>query len=468
MATDRARFRPVAAAGLAMMALALLALATGLQADTPLTTADLLRFLRAGISERIILAELNERGFGEALDQARETDLRNAGASETLVVAVRRAGPPDKTLASTPAAGVSSASAPPRTPGPGHEPTFAATTRTVRVPVSVLDKSGRPVMGLTSEDFRISDQGKRQEVTLFSGERRALRIALALDISGSMDNKIRQVEQALNHFINLLEPEDEILVITFNDSVQVLQDFTSNRELLGRVLNMLTPAGPTALFDAAYEAIRRVAPGAAESKAVVLVTDGVDTQSRISFADLREFARRSEVPIFSIGLDGGSSLRDFLRPPITRGPGMPPGTPGGTGGGGSGWPGGRGGFGGGRRGWPGGGGGGGGGPMGGPGGFGPGGQRPPGFDARALEDLADETGGRTEIVRGFEHYTPGSDGPGSDRLKAAVESIAMTLRHRYLLGYDPPEGKPGWRTIRVDVDRPSTTARARKGYYAGT
>lgn len=91
-----------------------------------------------------------------------------------------------------------------------------------------------------------------------------------------------------------------------------------------------------------------------------------------------------------------------------------------------------------------------------------------GFDGQPLTELADETGGRAQILKGVEHYTPGSDDPpGSDRLKQAVESIAMTLRHRYLLGYEPPDGKPAWRTIRVEVDRPAAEARARKGYYAG-
>jgi hypothetical protein len=90
-----------------------------------------------------------------------------------------------------------------------------------------------------------------------------------------------------------------------------------------------------------------------------------------------------------------------------------------------------------------------------------------GFDEKPLTELADETGGRAEIVKGLQHYTPDTETPGSDRLKVAVESIAMTLRHRYLLGYDPPEGKQGWREIRVEVDVPAATARARKGYYAG-
>jgi VWFA-related protein len=196
-----------------------------------------------------------------------------------------------------------------------------------------------------------------------------------------------------------------------------------------------------------------VAPGPAESKAVVLVTDGVDTSSFTAFEDLRELARRTEVPVFSIGLDGESGLRGFVRPPV--GVGFP-------GGEGRGRPGGGGG----RGGWP--------------GGFGPGAggggasrprggapARPKGFDAKPLKELADETGGRAEVVKGLAHYTPESEAPESGPLKAAVESIAVTLRHRYLVGYEPPDGKAGWRTIHVDVHRPGTAARARKGYYAG-
>jgi len=299
-------------------------------------------------------------------------------------------------------------------------------------------------MGLRLEDFRVSDEGKRQALTLFSHERRSLRLALALDVSGSMHSKMREVEEALRHFIELLEPEDEILVLTFSDRVQLVQDFTSDRRLLDHVLDRLDAGGSTALFDAAAEAIRRVAPGAAESKAVVLVTDGMDTISAESFGALRELAQRSEVPVFSIGLDAGTEIEDLLPVPGGMGPiggGFPrPGV------------GGRGGF-------PGGGGGGRwGGPAGGGGGYV---RRPAGFDPRPLLDLAEETGGRAEIVKGFARTQ------ADERLKAAVESIAMTLRYRYLVGYEAPEGKRGWHNLRVEVDRPAANARARKGYYAG-
>jgi VWFA-related protein len=443
--------------GRTVAALLLVALAGGARADSPLTVADVARFLKAGISEHTILTELESRGFAEPLDAAREATLRDAGASETLIVAIRRKAPATATAKAAPPPASRPPASPPLapddqtvlvTPQSGHEPTFTAATRTVRVPVSVLDRSGEPVLGLIERDFKIAEDGKFQDVTLFSSERRPLRLALALDMSRSMENKARHVEEALKHFIDLLEPEDQVLVMVFNDHLRIAQDFTSDRDLLGRVLDSLEPEGGTALYDAAYESIRRVAEGPAESKAVVLVTDGVDTVSSIAFRDLREYARRAEVPVFSIGLDSGSLLDDMVvqRPPM--GPGR------------GGWPGGRGGWPGGRGGWPGGGGWGGRG-----GGRGAG---PLSFDDKPLKQLADDTGARAEIVKGLEHYTASAGTPGADKLKQAVESIALTLRHRYLLGYEPPEGRRGWREIRVQVDKPSLTALARRGYYAGT
>jgi VWFA-related protein len=431
----------------------LVTLAAGAHGDDPLSTAEVVRFLRAGISERIILAELRDRGFGEPLDSAHETELREAGATETLVVAVRRAAPanvapPAPAVPPSPRRGGDAAAFPAAIPRV-HGPTFGASTRTVRVPISVLDKKGQPVMGLRGEDFEISEDGHRQEVTFFSGERRPLRIALALDVSASMENKVNEVAAALRHFIDLLEPEDEILVITFNDSVDVVQDFTSDRNRLARVLSLLQPAGATALFDAAREAIERVAPGAAESKAVVLVTDGMDTVSATSWGELRELARRSEVPVFSIGLGSDFTFRSIFGGMGGMGPGRGPVR--GPGRGPRGWPGG-----GGPGGWPGGGGGWPRGPV--PGQAGP---AAADFDASVLLDLADETGARAEILKGLDR----DRGP-VDRLKDAVESIAMTLRHRYLVGYEPPGGKRGWRKIKVEVDRPAVSARARKGYYA--
>jgi len=417
------------------------ALVSGVGGDDPLGVADVIRFLTAGISERTILTEIHGRGFAEALDNDAETSLRQAGASETLIVAIRRAAParPDSAAAPvvvTPRGGAPVTAPPPRD---GHLPTFGAAARSVRVPVSVLDKEGQPVLGLHGPDFTVAEDGQRQELTYFSGERKPLRLALALDVSTSMSTKMREVSDALQHFIDLLEPKDEILVLTFSSDVHIEQDFTSDRDLLERVFSRLRPASGTALFDAAIEAIRRVAPEPAESKAVVLVTDGMDTASQSSFDELRELARRSEVPVFSLALGGETVFRRTFDPILRipgRGPGRGPG--GGWPGGGGGWPGG-----GGRR-----------GPMGSSG--------EPDFDARPLLDLAEDTGGRAAILKGIER----DRGARTDRLQEAVESIAMTLRHRYLVGYEPSSGKSGWRKIKVEVDRSPVTVQARKGYYA--
>ena len=423
--------------------LVLAAVAAAVGGDDPLAVGDVVRFLSAGISERTILTELRERGFAEPVDDAVETTLREAGASETLIVALRRAAPQRPSSAAAPVVvtprGAPQAAAPPV--AGGHVPTFGASAKSVRVPVSVLDKQGQPVLGLHGADFTIAEDGHRQEVTFFSGERRPLRIALALDISTSMSSKMREVSAALQHFIDLLEPADEILVLTFSADLHVEQDFTSDRELLERVFARLHPASGTALYDAAIEAIGRVTEGPAESKAVVLVTDGRDTASRASFEELREVARRSEVPVFSLGIGSETTFRRMFDPGggirfpgiPGRGPGRGPRLPGGWPGGGGGWPGGR----------------------------GPGSAAEPDFDARPLMDLAEDTGGRAAILKGLER-----DRGGRDRLQEAVEAIAVTLRHRYLVGYEPPSSKPGWRKIKVDVDKASVTVQARKGYYS--
>jgi len=452
MSRDRLLGKSAVVLLLAIVAVA----AAGGAADDPLTTADVVRFLRAGLSERTILIELRDRGFGEMLDATHEAALRAAGVTETLVVAIRRVAPaaplvePAVTVTPRPR---DYASPPPAAQGPSGL-TFGASTKSVRVPVSVLDKRGEPVLGLTGQDFQISENGQKQTVTYFSGERRPLRIALCLDVSTSMTEKMKEVSEALRHFINVLEPQDEVLVITFSADVHVEEDFTSDRERLERVFSKLHPDQGTALYDATIEALRHVAPGPAESKAVVLVTDGVDTASRATFEELREVARRTEVPIYSLGIGSDFGLFNIFRPRGGlggMGGGRGPRGPGGWGGGGR-WPGGGGG----RGGWPGGGGGGGGrgpSPVGGP---------DQDLDPTPLKQLAEDTGGRCEILKGLEHEH------GQDRLKEAVESIAVTLRHRYLVGYEPQgqAGKSGWRNIKVNVDRPSVSIQARKGYYA--
>lgn len=408
---------------------ALLVLLTSLltAADEPLRVADVVRYLRAGISERLILAEVRDRGIAEPMDEQKENALRQAGASDGVVEAVRRAAPPPPPPAAPRAREPSTPWPSPQTSSGGRSiPSFGVSTRSVRVPVSVVDKRGKPITDLSAANFKITEEGKPEEITFFSGERKPLRLAIALDVSGSMQDKVDEVTDALKHFLELLEPEDEVLVLMFSDDVRVVQDFTSDRRRVGRIIESLTPQGGTALYDAVIEAVRRVAPAPAESKAVVLVTDGKDTSSLASFGDAREAARRAEVPVYSIGIghEEGGLLGALGR-----------GFPGGISGPGHGGHGGHGG------------------PV-----MGGGSD----FDARPLLDLAEETGAQAQILRDAEHHHTGN----IDKIKEAAESIAQALRYRYLLAYEPDvTGKRGFRKIQVKVDRPSVDVRARKGYY---
>jgi VWFA-related protein len=399
--------------------------------DEPLRVADVVRFLRAGIGERTILLEIRERGLAEAVDEAGEAALRDAGATPAVLAAMRKAAPAVHVEAPAPAAAPPTAppAAVPSAPLPAARaargPVFGVSTRTVRLPVAVTDKKGHPLTDLSQSDFRVTEEGREQQITFFSGERKPLRLALALDVSGSMEKKMSDVADALTYFLDLLEPQDQILVMTFSGAPDVVQDFTSDREQLGRVFAALQPRGSTALFDAVVEGTRRVAGEPAESKAVVVVTDGMDTASQASFEEAREAARRAEVPVYSIGIGHEGGLGSLLRVLggiyTGRHRGRYPG-----------------------QGWP-------------------SGERD--LDARPLIDLADETGGRAEILKGLDQRQTGK----TNRLREAAESIALSLRYRYLLAYEPAEtgDRGGWRNIKVDVGRPSVIVRARKGYYAG-
>jgi VWFA-related protein len=416
------RLRTVGAAGALLLALVSVLSA---RTDEPLRIADLLRFLHAGISERIIVLEIRERGMAEAVDEAGEAALREAGATAAVLDATRAAAPAVQVEApAPPAAPVRAAPAPVSRAARG--PVFGVSTRTVRLPVAVTDKKGHPLTDLSQADFHVTEEGREQQITFFSGERKPLRLALALDVSGSMEKKMRDVADALTYFLDLLEPEDQVLVMTFSGTPDVVQDFTSDRERLGRVFAALRPSGSTALFDAVIEGARRVSGEPAESKAVVVVTDGMDTASMASYQEAREAARRAEVPVYSIGIGHEGGLGSLLRVlgGIQVGPhrGRYPG-----------------------QGWP-------------------SGERD--LDAQPLIDLADETGGRAEILKGLDQRQTGK----TNRLREAAESIALSLRYRYLLAYEPPEtsDRGGWRKIKVEVGRPSAVVRARKGYYAAS
>jgi Ca-activated chloride channel homolog len=308
---------------------------------------------------------------------------------------------------------------------------FRSAVELINVTATVTDASGRFVSGLGRQDFAVFEDGEPQSITHFSNERVPVSLGIALDISGSMSGeKFRAAEQALNRFLyDLLAPEDEIFILTFASNVDLISDWTSDRHQLSRALSGVRPRGGTALYDAVAEAVPMAQGGRHKKKAVVILSDGVDTDSRTDPRGLQSMIRETEVLVYAIGIDttggnytaggpwprGGPQVR-LPFPFPGRAPGrMPPPGPRGrvvVGG-------------------------------------------PDHIDERALRAITDDSGGRTEVTRGL------------GGIDSATASIADELSQQYSIGYVPPRPKDGrWHTIRVDVDNRNYQVRARRGYLA--
>ena len=304
----------------------------------------------------------------------------------------------------------------------------------INVTASVSDASGRFVQGLGKDDFIVYEDGQRQEITHFSSERTPVSLGIVLDTSGSMaGEKLQAAKAALNRFLfDLLDPQDEIFLYTFDDDPRLLQDWTTDRQAMSRSINRMRADGGTAMYDAIAEAIPLAARGRHQKKAIVLISDGNDTSSHTPLVALKQQVRESEVMVYAIGIDGEGHAGLSTgppRPPVRMPMPIPfPGAP--------------------RR------------PGGRPAVQWPPRPSPPGGASRdrvnsvALRDLTDDSGGRTEIIREPRDLNP------------ATEGIASELSQQYYLGYPGGKKDGRWHSIRVELRNRAYRVRARRGYVA--
>ena len=292
----------------------------------------------------------------------------------------------------------------------------------VNVTATVTDSRGRFVSGLSKEDFRIYEDGEPQTISHFSNERVPVSLGIVLDTSGSMEGeKIAAARSALDRFLfDLLDPVDEAFLYRFSYEPILVQAWTTDREVISRRLRRIQPRGGTALYDAVAEAVPMAQAGRHHKKALVIISDGHDTNSLTDPDSLRQLIRETEVLVYAIGIDGRSPSGIMRRGPIPL-PFPIPGT--------------------GRRGppsWP--------------------GQimsRDEPVNVRALRELTDDSGGRTELVRSARDLDP------------ATAAIADELSRQYYLAYPAPGHRDGrWHSIRVEVRQGSHLVRARRGYVA--
>ena len=199
--------------------------------------------------------------------------------------------------------------------------TFRSTVDVVSIAAVVRDKHGRFASGLKKDDFIIEEAGTRRDILQFHADTSApVRVALLFDVSGSMRlaDRIEGARQAARHLLGALRlgeaaTDDIAAVFSFDMNLQSLQPFTGDAGAIESALARVTPYGQTSLYDAIAQTARRVAdtrPGDPHRRAVVVFTDGVDTSSLLTPAQVSAIASEIDVPVYVVSVVSPSEHED--------------------------------------------------------------------------------------------------------------------------------------------------------------
>lgn len=150
----------------------------------------------------------------------------------------------------------------------------------VRLNVGVADRRGLPVTNLTKENFAIFEDGVKQNIARFEPVATPFSVVMILDMSGSTLGFRETIRQSAYRFVDALAPEDRVAVIEFYDKVNVRNDFTSNRKIIGNSIGVANGRGKTQLYKALDVALAKLAGEGRRRKAIIVLTDGVDTALR--------------------------------------------------------------------------------------------------------------------------------------------------------------------------------------------
>ncbi len=339
-----------------------------------------------------------------------------------------------------------------------QSPTFSTNVKVVNVFATVRDKQGQIVRNLSKDDFWLEEDGRPQTIRYFSQQSDLpLTLGLLIDTSGSERRMLGTERDATHTFLEqVMRPEkDKAFLIHFDHEVELLEDLTSSRERLEKALDLLDKPdwsnsgnsqpsggngngggwggaggygrhgggrgrgghGGTAFYDAIYLASDDLMEKQTGRKALIMLTDGEDTSSKVSLAEAVDSAQRADTLAYSIRIADEESYGGF------GGPGM--GRHGAWGGGGRG------------------------------GGRGPGMNRPDG--KKILQQISKETGGG---------YFEVSKKKPVDQIYSHIEE---ELRSQYSIGYtsDRPDSEAGFRRIQLSTKQKGLIVQARDGYYAG-
>ncbi|HEV3486807.1 MAG TPA: VWA domain-containing protein [Vicinamibacterales bacterium] len=180
------------------------------------------------------------------------------------------------------------------------------------VSLSVTATEGtRYVTDLEQQEFEVFEDGAKQSITFFSRAQQPVALAILLDTSASMEERLPIAQQAAIGFVRRMGPDDVMEVIDFDSQVRVLQTFTGDVNQLETAIRQTTVNGSTSLYNAIYISLKELKKVRAQSaeeirrQAIVVLSDGDDTSSLVEYEEVLDLAKRSETAIYAIGLRQG-------------------------------------------------------------------------------------------------------------------------------------------------------------------
>ena len=181
--------------------------------------------------------------------------------------------------------------------------TIRVDTDLILLDVSVKGSDGRSIMGLRKEDFEVFEDGVKQQVALFSTSDVPLNIVLILDTSGSTEKDVSLMRRAAKRFLEEIRPKDRIALVSFSQSVQLLSNFTADRNRLDYALGEMEPGSGTALYDTLVVTLNDLLRRVDGRKALVVLTDGVDSFGNSSFRQVVPLVDKSRATLYFLELD---------------------------------------------------------------------------------------------------------------------------------------------------------------------
>ncbi len=198
----------------------------------------------------------------------------------------------------------------PRAPQPQlKEGSIRTDVKLVLIPVTVTDPYGAPFAGLPQETFRLFEDGVEQQVKYFSSKDAPISLGVVFDASRSVAGKLDQSRTAVSRFFRTTLPGDEFFVVEFSDTPRMLCNFTSDTEQIEKTLVSITPRNWTALLDAVYLSVRQMKRAKNPRKALLIVSDGGDNNSRYTESEMKALVREGDVTIYSVGIASGLMRR---------------------------------------------------------------------------------------------------------------------------------------------------------------